>query len=622
MLFASLLFLLPFVIASTLLLKRRRVAADEAYAETVGVSQTEGLLATKYQQRHELTSAFTSLINEDGAGTWPPKANHTNWPSALRPYREVYLEMVPYLSTATPSLSDAVNRERCISFRSSMRGLLAERVSNVKVDGIMRQMENGNLDILPRDQINGFYCVVAVCRHAYRWATIPVVKVAQAETDVTFPMELELPWFYLQKHFGITAASGNNTANVLLNFDKNGDRIYKINVGMSDLIQTSEDIFFRMFRDIEISAYPVYKDMIDSVVFFERGDKMTCLRHLENITRGIRTLLLTFYDNMVETRISHSVWLSYVQGFEGWGLERASKGVRIKDDGVSGNHVLFFQCLDAFLGLTPYLAEADYLRYIPIHQRELCTAFREHSFWSMVNNDEHKEIRDQMIKIIKHLKVANVPNLLLATRIRCLHISTHQLQPNFICIMMLRRYSFTVTRVIRLAELIRVILKFARLDSSPPNGFNIGELRIRTQFDLLALPSPTGLNLSSLLFGVDQETSDASDARFTLDLPLESPLHSWSAGLAGIDVFSRSRGLIRGLTTPIGHKPVHFQPLMIFLLLSAAHRDAQMAIHPEETTKEWVHNNATHWQSDEAMAERAIELRRPLGRLHRDLQDQ
>jgi hypothetical protein len=48
------------------------------------------------------------------------------------------------------------------------------------------------------------------------------------------------------------ADSGNNTANVLLNFDENGDRVYKINVGMSDLIRSSEEVFFRMFFDVEV----------------------------------------------------------------------------------------------------------------------------------------------------------------------------------------------------------------------------------------------------------------------------------------------------------------------------------------------------------------------------------
>lgn len=69
---------------------------------------------------------------------------------------------------------------------------------------------------------------------------------------VDFPPELDAPWPYLQRNFGVTAESGNNTANVLHSFDERGERVYKINVGMSELIRTSEEAFFRMFYDLEV----------------------------------------------------------------------------------------------------------------------------------------------------------------------------------------------------------------------------------------------------------------------------------------------------------------------------------------------------------------------------------
>jgi hypothetical protein len=78
------------------------------------------------------------------------------------------------------------------------------------------------------------------------------VRFAQRETIVDFPPELDVPWPYLQRHFGVEADSGNNTANVLLNFDEKGERVYKINVRMSDLIRSSEEAFFRMFFDVEV----------------------------------------------------------------------------------------------------------------------------------------------------------------------------------------------------------------------------------------------------------------------------------------------------------------------------------------------------------------------------------
>lgn len=85
-----------------------------------------------------------------------------------------------------------------------------------------------------------------------RWATIPVVKVAQVEKIVDFPQELDAPWPFLQRNFGVTAESGNNTANVLHSFNEKSERVYKINVGMSDLIRSSEEAFFRMFYNLEI----------------------------------------------------------------------------------------------------------------------------------------------------------------------------------------------------------------------------------------------------------------------------------------------------------------------------------------------------------------------------------
>lgn len=50
----------------------------------------------------------------------------------------------------------------------------------------------------------------------------------------------------------MTADSGNNTANVLHNFNEKGERVYKINVGTSELIRSSEEVFFRMFYNLEV----------------------------------------------------------------------------------------------------------------------------------------------------------------------------------------------------------------------------------------------------------------------------------------------------------------------------------------------------------------------------------
>lgn len=118
--------------------------------------------------RHETASALLELFDEDGAGAWPPKANHDSWPMALRPYKDIYLELIPLLPTAEPSLGENIIYERRKKYRSLMRMLLAERINIAQVEEIMAAVEAENWNLLPRDACNGFYACVAVCRHAYR----------------------------------------------------------------------------------------------------------------------------------------------------------------------------------------------------------------------------------------------------------------------------------------------------------------------------------------------------------------------------------------------------------------------------------------------------------------------
>lgn len=121
-----------------------------------------------FKGQHELASTLIELFDKDGAGAWPPKANHTSWPEAVRAYKDIYLELVSLLPAAEPSLDDEVNNVRRENYRSLMRTLLTERVDTNRVQGVLAAVEAGNWDIFPRDAYNGFYCAVAVCRHAYR----------------------------------------------------------------------------------------------------------------------------------------------------------------------------------------------------------------------------------------------------------------------------------------------------------------------------------------------------------------------------------------------------------------------------------------------------------------------
>ncbi|CAD6440169.1 407eb133-dff1-43af-a450-16cd04a5ef6e [Sclerotinia trifoliorum] len=375
----------------------------EKIDEDENVSKYQALRNLRHQ--HEVAAVMSRLIDEDGAGAWPPNANHDSWPMALRPYKEVYFQLIPLLSAAPPSLDDDVNNERRRMYRSIMRKSLMEKVNIPQVVAVMAAVEAGNWDLFPRDAYNGFYCCVAVCRHAYRWATIPVVKVAQLEKIVEFPSELDAPWPYLQRNFGVNADAGNNTSNVLLNFNTRGERIYRINVGMSDLIRSSEEVFFQMFYDLEVVAFPIYHEMVLSIIAYASSSPNTCLPHLHTINARLRDLFLVFYENLTKSRVSHSVWLSYIQGFQGWGVGKMVNGEYVKYDGLSGNHVLFFQALDAFLGMDRYLSDENMERYIPIRQRELCLAFKKYSFIKVAHDEGLTEIEEEFAKMINQLKV-------------------------------------------------------------------------------------------------------------------------------------------------------------------------------------------------------------------------
>lgn len=152
-------------------------------------------------------------------------------------------------------------------------------------------------------------------------------------------------------------------------------------------------------------AFPIYYEMVRAVICFEDKDKVSCVKHLENVTFRLRRLLLVFYENLTESRVSHSVWLSYVQGFQGWGVGRMVNGEFIKYDGLSGNHVLFFQALDAFLGMDRYLTHENMIRYIPVNQRELCIALKKHSFRNKLKEHSDMKIADEVRTIVNNLRV-------------------------------------------------------------------------------------------------------------------------------------------------------------------------------------------------------------------------
>lgn len=133
--------------------KFQRRPASESGQDTPDFQKLQDLraLAVSYEPAY----ALCTLIEDDGAGTWPPKSDHDYWPLALRQYKLIYCELAPSLSAVTPSTDDAINKERRENNRSLMRKLLSERINKPRVEAVMAAAEAGNWDLFPRDAYNG-----------------------------------------------------------------------------------------------------------------------------------------------------------------------------------------------------------------------------------------------------------------------------------------------------------------------------------------------------------------------------------------------------------------------------------------------------------------------------------
>jgi hypothetical protein len=223
----------------------------------------------------------------------------------------------------------------------------------------------------------------------------------------------------------------------VLNFDRNGTYIHKINTGMSSQVTSGKETFFRVFHDLEIFGVPVYYNMAQAIIAFARGDNVACGYYVGDIASQMRIVIGLYMDNIHDKMIAHSVWLSKIQGFQGWGVGHydAASDTWETFDGLSGNQVLIFQALDAFLGIEQYLLPRDMARNLPRRQRELCYALRKHSFRKALSeqNREDKGIADIL---------GNFEEILKRLRVSLSGPGSHSLNANGRC-------SFSVLRIVR-----------------------------------------------------------------------------------------------------------------------------------------------------------------------------
>ncbi|KAI0867765.1 hypothetical protein GGS24DRAFT_507467 [Hypoxylon argillaceum] len=369
-------------------------------------SDIQDIRALKPQ--NDVSLAFLRLVDDDGAGEWPPKANHDDWPSSLRPYKNIYLLTSPFLATAEPSMDDDTNRTRCQRFRSRMTSLLAEHINLEDVQDILNVVEKGHWQQFSRDSYNGFYSCIACLRHAYRWGTNPVVKVVQEEKQLRFPLELDIPWSYCQRRFGITSPGGNIMANIVCNFDQRGDPVYLVNEGMSEVVQKTELAWGHLFLDSEIKGVPLYCAMIKAIGSFEKGDKIATLEYSKVASHHLRKVFKNIYEHMNDLHVAHSVWAKHISGIHGWAMKLESDKNQVEYGGLSGSQILVFQAVDAFLGLSSYHPDHEIAWHISRNMRFLSTALRVHSFRKRLSKSHDDAsigtVLDQMIKQLRNFR--------------------------------------------------------------------------------------------------------------------------------------------------------------------------------------------------------------------------
>jgi len=85
----------------------------------------------------------------------------------------------------------------------------------------------------------------------FRWGTIPIVKVAQEERFIDLPLELQLPWSFFCRRYGVTSQGGTVTSLIFYNFDKENHIVYEINCCMPEIIKSAEYHFAHMLTDME-----------------------------------------------------------------------------------------------------------------------------------------------------------------------------------------------------------------------------------------------------------------------------------------------------------------------------------------------------------------------------------
>ncbi|KAF8136012.1 hypothetical protein K438DRAFT_1639546 [Mycena galopus ATCC 62051] len=344
---------------------------------------------------HRAIECLRDLIRLGGGGTWPPTATfEDSWPLPLRAYHHVLRGMETSLPVEESSLDHAHNRVIIDAFRARTRSEVGRCINIAEVERALEEWESKSG---VQSAWLGFFTCISFLRHAYRWGVTPIVSEAQSENSVEFPPELDVPWSALQRHFGISSPSGCMTSICYSNIVADNHLQYSVTAGMPEVHNSTEFWNTKLVTDMEVKILPVYHLFAQAIAFMELLDPEAARDALKSANDVLRAALKYFFSTMVESKMSHTVWMAYVQGFQGWALE----GI----DGISGGQSLIFRTLDSFLSIRPWPTPEKERLHIPEAQRNWLNCLRDYDIRAVAKERDYTQVTDELESLVKQLRL-------------------------------------------------------------------------------------------------------------------------------------------------------------------------------------------------------------------------
>lgn len=148
--------------------------------------------------------------------------------------------------------------------------------------------------------------------------------------------------------------------------------------------------------------------MTQAIVSFERGDKKSCLAHINIAFIHLRKLMQHLYDKMNDPNVARAIWVRHVSGIHSWGLTLETDNPPVEYGGLSGSQILVFLAVDAFLGIDRYHTDEELKMHISRNMRDAAATIRRSSFRKLLSEkfEDDIAIEKALERMVKQLRVS------------------------------------------------------------------------------------------------------------------------------------------------------------------------------------------------------------------------